>query len=61
MLHTTIKFTWSNATLMKINGRPGWDIGKQFYLSKKCEYREKMRSRTGQNYNDYLKFILFMN
>lgn len=61
MLQTTITYTWSRGTVMKINGRPGWAVGKLFSMSKKCERGTKTRSEPACNCDHYLKFILFVD
>lgn len=59
MLYITIKTTWSNAALMKINGTHGRDIGKHCYMSKKCECGTRMRQSAVCNCDHYLNFFFF--
>lgn len=59
MLYITMKMTWSKAALMKINGTHGRDIGKHFYMSKKCERRTRMRQRAVWNCDRYLNSFFF--
>ena len=59
MLYITMKMTWSKAALMKINGTHGRDIGKHFYMSKKCEHRTRMRQRAVWNCDHYLNSFFF--
>lgn len=61
MLYITIKMTWSNAALMKINGTHGRDIGKHCYMSKKCECGTRMRQSAVCNCDHYLNFFFWVD